>query len=129
MSEDRTSGIHFWMDNVMNISEATRQNKLAEILDGYANKQNMETIYIIQNSKKKEAAGVISSVGFHLAREKEIKKLEEEVLHLTNELLRLKAQSRNDQSVYSFAEAIERLELNEQDLKDILENSDEVEID
>lgn len=127
-SKSNTTGIHFWMENVMNISEATRQNRLAEILDSYASKKNAG-IYIIQNSKKKEAAGVISSVSYHLSREKAIEKLEEEVLRLNDEVLRLKAQLRNDQPVYSFAQAIERLGLDQDDLTDIFDKSDEVEID
>lgn len=44
-------------------------------------------------------------------REKAIKNLEQEVLRLTDEILRLKAQLRNDQALYSFAQAMERLEL------------------
>lgn len=128
MTDDSTTGINFYMENVMNISEATRQNKLAEILDSFAGKKNTG-IYIVHNSKKKEAAGVISSIGYHLAREKAIGRLEEEVLRLSDEVLRLKAQLRNDEPVYSFAEAIERLGFNEHDLSDIFENSDEVEID
>lgn len=127
MTDDSVTGIEFYMQNVMNISEATRQNKLAEILEGYA--KNSNSVYIIQNSKKKEAAGVISSIRYHLAREKAIKTLEREVMDLTDEILRLKAKLRVDEPVYSLAEALEQLDLNEEDLKDIFENSDEVEID
>jgi hypothetical protein len=101
-SRSNTNGIHFWMENVMNISEATRQNKLAEILESYATKKNAG-IYIIQNSKRKEATGVISSAGYYLSREKAIEKLEGEVLRLNEEVLRLKTQVRAEQPVYTFS--------------------------
>jgi hypothetical protein len=127
-SRSNTNSINFWMENVMNISEATRQNKLAEILESYATKKNAG-IYIIQNSKRKEAAGVISSVGYHLSREKAIENLEDEVLRLSEEVLRLKTQVRAEQPVYTFAEALERLKFDQDDLRDIFETADEVEID
>jgi hypothetical protein len=131
MHEDSRSnidGINFWKKNVMNISEATRQNKLAEILDSFANKEST-SVYIIQNSKKKDAAGVISSVGYHLLREKAIKELEDETLRLSEEILSLKARLRADEPMASFDSALERLQLDEEDLKDIFDNADEVEID
>lgn len=129
MTNDNTAGINFWMQNVMNISDATRKNKLAEILDSYADSKKSTVVYIIQNSKKKEAAGVISSVNYHLDLEQSVRKLEDEVLRLTDEVLRLEAQLRIEQPVYSLSEALERLELSQDDLNDIFENSDEVEID
>lgn len=48
---------------------------------------------------------------------------------LDDEILRSKTMLRADQPVYSLAEALEQLDLNEEDLKDIIENSDEVKID
>lgn len=129
MSDENATGIDFYMHNVMNINEATRQNRLAEILDSYAGNKETDSVYIIQNSKRKEAAGVISSVRYHQSREKTIRSLENEVLRLSDEILRLKAMVRNDHPVYSMAQALERLDLDEDDIKDIFDNSDEVNID
>lgn len=127
-SRSNIDAINFWKQNVLNISEATRKNKLAEILDSYADKQNT-SIYVIHNSKKKEAAGVISSVSYHLLREKIIDKLEDEVTRLNEEILSLKARLRADEPIVTFDNAMKRLQIDQDDLKDIFENADEVEID
>lgn len=46
------------LKNVINVSEVSRTEKLSEILDSYANKQNND-IYTIQNTDNKQARGVL----------------------------------------------------------------------
>ncbi len=120
--------IDFFLNNVMNISEATRKNKLASVLEEFSTEKT-EKVYIIQNSKKKEAAAVISSLHHYRTKEKLLRELQEEVLRLSKEVLILKTQNREQQSSLSLAEAIEKLELDENDLKDIFDHEDEVNID
>lgn len=127
-SRSNINGINFWMENIMNISEATRKNKLAEILEGYANNKS-RSVFIIQNSKKKEAAGVITSVSYHLSREKTIELLESEVLRLSEEILSLRTKIRTEEPVVTFASALESLQFDQDDLKDMFDNADEVKID
>ncbi len=120
--------IDFFLNNVMNISEATRKNKLASVLEEFSTEKT-EKVYIIQNSKKKEAAAVISSLHHYRTKEKLLRELQEEVLRLSKEILVLKTQNREQQSSLSLAEAIGKLELDENDLKDIFDDADEVNID
>ncbi|MDO3408275.1 hypothetical protein QWJ34_00690 [Saccharibacillus sp. CPCC 101409] len=126
--EANLEGIQFFMNNVMNISEATRKNKLAEILENFAVKQDKK-VYVIQNSKKKEAAGVVSSLKHYLDREKMLRELQDEVLRLSEEVLLLKVQVREDQPTLTLAEAMQKMNFDEAELKDIFDNADEVKID
>jgi len=50
--------LEFLKNNVLNISEITRQNKLTAILNSFAGKKT-EEVYIVQNSKNKDAQAAI----------------------------------------------------------------------
>ncbi|QDH22104.1 hypothetical protein [Saccharibacillus brassicae] len=121
--------IDFFMNNVMNISEATRKNKLALVLEEFSTEDGEENVYIIQNSKKKEAAGVVTSLRHYRAKEERLKELQDELLRLSEENLMLKAKEREHQPSLSFAEAVQNMQLDEEDLKDIFDHADEVNID
>lgn len=55
--------LDFIKKNVLNISEITRTTKLTQILDSYANKISDE-FFVIQNTRNKEAAGVLSDLEY-----------------------------------------------------------------
>ena len=55
--------IHFLKHNVLNISEITRQNKLTEILNKFAGEKT-EEVFIVQNSKNKEAQAAVVDVEY-----------------------------------------------------------------
>lgn len=123
------TGIKFLQQNVMNISEATRNNKLTEILDSFTQKEQKTRVYVIQNSKRKDASGVLCSIEHYAVLNENIEKLERDNAALLDEILALKTLLRENQPEYSFAQAIEMLDLSNEDLIDIFENSDEVNID
>jgi hypothetical protein len=50
--------LNFVKENVLNITELTRTNKLSEILNKYAGEETSE-VFIIQNNKNREAVGVL----------------------------------------------------------------------
>lgn len=57
-----TSGmLHFIKNNVLSITDLTRTNKLAEILDSFANRKS-EDIFIVQNSRNKDSQGALVDV-------------------------------------------------------------------
>ncbi|MEK3725568.1 hypothetical protein [Paenibacillus sp. FSL H8-0034] len=53
------------LKNVINVSEVSRTEKLSEILDSYANKQNND-IYTIQNTDNKQARGIVVDLDYFL---------------------------------------------------------------
>ncbi len=53
----------FLKNNVLNISELTRTKKLTEILDQFAEGKSQE-VYVIQNSKNRNAQGVLIDLEF-----------------------------------------------------------------
>lgn len=55
--------IEFLRNNVYNISEITRQNKLTEILNSFSGEKT-EEVFIVQNSKSKDAQGALVDVEF-----------------------------------------------------------------
>lgn len=64
MQEKVTSKtLGFIKKNVLNISEVTRTNKLAEILNSFADTKS-EEIYVVQNSRKKDAQGVFVDIEY-----------------------------------------------------------------
>ncbi len=127
--ESTIDNINFFRNNVMNISDATRKNKLASVLEEFSTEEKNQKIYIIQNSKKKEAAGVISSLNDYLAKEEMLRALQNEVLWLSEENLKLKVQQREQSPSLSFTEAMNQMEFDESDWKDIFNEADEVNID
>lgn len=50
--------LNFVKENVLNITELTRTNKLSEILNKYAGEETSE-VFIIQNNKNRNAVGVL----------------------------------------------------------------------
>ena len=61
-SPNITSGVlDFIKNNVLNITDITRTSRLTEILDSYANNVS-DQIYIIQNSRNKDAQGVLVDI-------------------------------------------------------------------
>lgn len=64
MSENQSitaAMLDFVKNNVLSITELTRTNKLAEILDSFANKKN-DTIYIVKNGRNKDSQGALVDV-------------------------------------------------------------------
>ncbi|WP_240414951.1 hypothetical protein [Paenibacillus periandrae] len=53
------------LKNLINVSEVSRTEKLSEILDSYANKQNND-IYTIQNTGNKQARGIVVDLDYFL---------------------------------------------------------------
>lgn len=65
--------LNFVEKNILNVTDLTRTNKLAEILENFANDKT-EEVYIIQNAKNKHAKGVFVDLEFfqELLRYKEM---------------------------------------------------------
>ena len=63
MSDAKLSSalLAFIRNNVLSITELTRTNKLAEILDSFANTKS-EQIFIVQNSRNRNAQGALVDV-------------------------------------------------------------------
>ncbi|MFS0644229.1 hypothetical protein [Siminovitchia sp. 179-K 8D1 HS] len=57
------STLDFLKSNVYNITDITRKNKLTEILDKFS-KETTDEVFIIQNSKNKDAKGVFLDLEF-----------------------------------------------------------------
>lgn len=49
---------NFLKENVLNVTDLTRSNRLSEILNKYAGEKT-EEVYVIQNTKNRNAAGVL----------------------------------------------------------------------
>jgi len=64
-SENIAEFINFLNKNVYNISDLTRQNKLTDILNTFSG-QKTDEIYIVQNSKSKNAQGAFVDVEYLL---------------------------------------------------------------
>lgn len=118
--------LQFLRDNVLNISEITRQNKLTKILDSFAGGKS-EEIFVVQNSKKKDARGILVDEEFFLdllrhkqAYEMAIESARDEIVYRTT------LERKDKQATISLAEVIAD---NDLDLDDILETLDEMEID
>ncbi|SFL68317.1 hypothetical protein SAMN03159341_108205 [Paenibacillus sp. 1_12] len=69
------------LKNVITVSEVTRTEKLSEILDSYANKQNND-IYTLQNADNKQARGIVVDLDYFLELIY-IKRLVEESEHVS----------------------------------------------
>lgn len=54
--------INFVKSNILNISQISRSTKITEILDGFA--EDKTEIFIIENSKKKNAKGALISLDY-----------------------------------------------------------------
>ncbi|GGB46719.1 hypothetical protein GCM10011409_25290 [Lentibacillus populi] len=50
--------LNFLKDNVLNVTDLTRTNKLSDILNQYVGRES-EEVYVIQNSKKRNSQAVI----------------------------------------------------------------------
>lgn len=64
MTESRSISatmLEFVRDNVFSITELTRTNKLAEILDSFGNKKS-NSIYIVKNGRNKDSQGALVDV-------------------------------------------------------------------
>ncbi|MCA0757047.1 hypothetical protein KP806_18455 [Paenibacillus sp. N4] len=131
--ESLLAAIEFYQNNVVNISEATRQNKLAAILEDYANEGRDAQLFVIQNSKKKEASGVLMSIDRYTSLVKENAAVNKENDYLKEKIIELelvlKTLQRESQDTYSVEAALAKLDLNDDDLMEILSNDVEVEID
>jgi hypothetical protein len=57
------SHLEFLKEHVFGITDITRKNKLSEILNQFSGKETSE-IYVIQNAKNKDAAGVLADVEY-----------------------------------------------------------------
>lgn len=58
-----TNILEFLKERVLSVSDITRTKKLSEILNEYADKKSSE-IFIVQNTKKKNAQAVISDLEY-----------------------------------------------------------------
>ncbi|MFB5762297.1 hypothetical protein [Paenibacillus medicaginis] len=54
----------FFKQNVLTVTDITRTKKLTEILDSYASSEPNEKVFVVQNSRNKEAQAVIADLDF-----------------------------------------------------------------
>lgn len=57
--------LNFVRSNVLNVSDVTRTKKLTQILNSFAGRKS-EEIFVVQNSKKKDAQGALIDVDYLL---------------------------------------------------------------
>lgn len=104
------------LKNVINVSEVSRTEKLSEILDSYANKQNND-IYTIQNTDNKQARGIVVDLDYFLELIY-IKRLVEESAAVSVDPAALDSFKRT--ATAKVDEAADKLEPTHDDLADIM---------
>lgn len=100
--------IDFARDHVVNITDITRTKKLSEIMDYLSTQDGRDDVYIIQNSKKKDAAVVLAEVEHY----KELLKYKERFDQLQDQLVEMEAIARldaNPDGSISFEDMVESL--------------------
>ncbi|MEJ8305751.1 hypothetical protein [Saccharibacillus sacchari] len=60
--------LSFLQDQVLTVTDVTRTKKLTEILDIYAQKEPSEKIFVVQNTRNKDAQAVIANSSTHRRR-------------------------------------------------------------
>ncbi|HEU4964072.1 MAG TPA: hypothetical protein VFV52_09525 [Bacilli bacterium] len=64
MKPVRTDMLQFIKEQVLSISELTRTKKLTDILEMYAKSETCDTVFVVQNSRNKEAQAVIADLDY-----------------------------------------------------------------
>lgn len=72
--------LEFLQDNVLNITDLTRTNKLSEILNKFAGEETNE-VFVVQNHKNKDATGVLVDLEHYM----KLLKLKEIIEHAIDE--------------------------------------------
>lgn len=112
----------FIKDNVLTITDLTRSNKLSEILNHYAGKETSE-VYVIQNSKNRDAVGVLVDME-HYQR---LLRLQEIIEETTDAYLyRIALERKKDTAYIPLSEVVGDDDF---DLNELIDSLDEVELD
>lgn len=115
-----SSMLRFVKDHVLTVSELTRTNKLAEILERYASRTSDE-LYVIQNARNKNAKAVLADLEFI----EELLAYKEAVDAALDEWAEEVAHERaNEAATVPLAQVVEELDV---DMDAVLRLADEVE--
>lgn len=103
----RTDVLKFAKNNIYNISEITRTNKLAEIIDLYSDKPSDE-IYVVQNTRNKKGRAVIADLEYF----EELLRYKEFVDEVIDEVMdEIAFERKDDEANIPLAEVIARFDL------------------
>lgn len=112
----------FIKDNVLTITDLTRTNKLSEILNQYAGKETSE-VYVIQNSKNRDAVGVLVDME-HYQR---LLRLQEIIEETTDAYMyQVALERKKDKTFIPLSEVVKDDDI---DLKELVDSLNEVELD
>jgi len=101
--------LSFLKERVLSITEITRTKKLTEILDSYADKEVSDEVYIIQNTRNKNAQAVISDLDYF----QQLLMIKEAVDAATDEIMyNIAIQRKDDIADISFASVVQGHNLN-----------------
>jgi len=115
-----SSMLRFVKDHVLTVSELTRTNKLAEILERYASRTSDE-LYVIQNARNKNAKAVLADLEFI----EELLAYKEAVDSALDDWAEEVARERKgDEATLSMAQVVDELDV---DIDTVLRLADEVE--
>ncbi len=102
--------IQFVKESVLSVSDLTRTKKLTEILNSYA-ECNSRDIYIVQNSKNKQARAAITDLDYL----QELLRYKEAVDAATDEMIyEIALERKNDSTGLGLAQVIKRFNLDEE---------------
>jgi hypothetical protein len=115
-----TETLNFLKDNVLSVTDLTRKNKLAEILNQYAVKESSD-VYVIQNHKKKDAQAVLLDLDYF----QKLLKYEEIVEEaLDDDVLKTAMERKNDKADLSLDDVISEDDFDYETIMKKLEGED-----
>lgn len=112
----------FIKDNVLTITDLTRTNKLSEILNRYAGKETSE-VYVIQNSKNRDAVGVLVDME-HYQRLLRLQEILEETTDAY--MYQIALERKNDKAFIPLSEVVGDEDF---DLNELIDSLGDVELD
>lgn len=113
----------FLKEQVLTVTDLTRSSKLTDILDMYASSKDVEKVFVVQNSRNKDAQAVLVNLDYfqELLLDKEA--IEEAMDQVIYEI----ALERKDEVAdIPLAEVIRVNNIDLQAIKDMVENEEEI---
>lgn len=113
--------LSFLQDQVLTVTDVTRTKKLTEILDIYAEEEPSEEIFVVQNTRNKNAQAVIADLDYF----QELLEIREKVEEASDELMyQVALERKNEKADIDLAQVIEVNGLDAKRILQLIEDED-----